>query len=50
VLADSRVAELTEVRLKPYLHDAILQGVIYDENTIWPLGFDIPSSAIYQGK
>jgi hypothetical protein len=50
VLADRQVAELTEVRLKPYLHDTILQGVIYDENTIWPLGFDIPSSAIYKGK
>jgi uncharacterized protein YjbI with pentapeptide repeats len=50
VLVDRQVASLTEVRLKPYLHDTILQGVIYDENTIWPLGFDIPSSAIYQGR
>jgi uncharacterized protein YjbI with pentapeptide repeats len=50
ILTDRQVANLTEVRLKPYLHDTILQGVIYDENTIWPLGFDTPASAIYQGK
>ncbi len=49
-MTDSRVSNLTEVRLKPYLHDTILQGVIYDENTIWPLGFDIPASAIYRGS
>jgi uncharacterized protein YjbI with pentapeptide repeats len=45
-LADQRVADLTEVRLKPLIVDAILQGVIYDQNTIWPVGYDIPPSAI----
>ena len=47
VIADSRVSNLTEVRLKPLLKDAILQGVIYDETTTWPLGYVIPSSAIF---
>ena len=39
VMADRQVAALTEARLKPLLHNTVLQGVIYDENTIWPLGF-----------
>ncbi len=47
VIADSRIAALTEVRIKPLLKDTVLQGVIYDENTIWPLGYNIPSSAIF---
>jgi len=47
VIADSRVAELTEVRLKPLLIDTVLQGVTYDKNTLWPVGFEIPPSAIF---
>jgi uncharacterized protein YjbI with pentapeptide repeats len=46
VLYDPAISELNETNLKPLLVDVILQGVRYDENTIWPLGFDIPSSAI----
>jgi len=43
---DPIVAELNETTLKENLEDAILQGVSYDENTIWPLGYELPPSAI----
>ena len=46
VLYDHRISRLTETRLKPLLQDAILQGVIYDDQTIWPIGFEIPPTAI----
>ncbi len=45
---DELMRSLTESRLKPLIQDTMLQGVLYNESTIWPLGFDIPSSAIYQ--
>jgi hypothetical protein len=43
---DPIVAELNETTIKGYLKDATLQGVSYDENTVWPLGYEIPPSAI----
>lgn len=43
---DPRVRELNELNIKALLKDAQLQGVIYNDNTIWPLGFEIPPSAI----
>jgi uncharacterized protein YjbI with pentapeptide repeats len=43
---DPVIQELNESQLKPLLKDAQLQGVFYNEATIWPLGFEIPSSAI----
>jgi len=43
---DPVIRELNETQLKPLLNDAQLQGVLYNEATIWPLGFDIPPSAI----
>jgi hypothetical protein len=43
---DPAIRELNETQFKPLLKDAQLQGVLYDESTIWPLGFEIPSSAI----
>jgi len=46
VISDHRILDLTEVRLKPLLKDAILQGVLYDQQTKWPVNFTIPSSAI----
>jgi uncharacterized protein YjbI with pentapeptide repeats len=45
---DPFIQELNETNLKPYLKDAILQGVLYNDATVWPLGFEIPSSAIFQ--
>lgn len=45
-LYDPWILELNEVRLKPLLVDAQLQGTIYDDKTIWPDGFEIPSSAV----
>jgi hypothetical protein len=45
-LYDPVILELNEVRLKPHLQDAQLNGVIYDLQTKWPEGFEIPSSAI----
>jgi hypothetical protein len=45
-MADRRISDLTEVRLKPLLKDTVLQGVLYDQNTKWPVNFKIPSSAI----
>ena len=44
---DDRIERLTETRLKPILQDTVLQGVIYNDQTIWPIGFDIPGTAIY---
>jgi uncharacterized protein YjbI with pentapeptide repeats len=46
IVFDPVIPELNETSLKPHLTDAVLQGVRYDEKTIWPLGFEIPSSAI----
>ena len=43
---DPVIRELNETQLKPLLKDALLQGVLYNDATIWPLGFEIPSSAI----
>jgi hypothetical protein len=43
---DPVILELNEVRLKPHLRDAQLNGVIYDLQTNWPEGFEIPSGAI----
>jgi hypothetical protein len=43
---DPVIRELNETQAKPLLKDAQLQGVLYNENTIWPLGFKIPASAI----
>jgi uncharacterized protein YjbI with pentapeptide repeats len=43
---DPVIQELNETQLKPLLKDAKLQGVFYNEATVWPLGFKIPPSAI----
>jgi hypothetical protein len=43
---DPLILELNEVRLKPLLVDAQLQGTIYNDETTWPAGFEIPSSAV----
>jgi hypothetical protein len=48
VLLDPIVLDLPEVQLKPLLKDASLQGVVYNDDTIWPIGFEIPPSAVYQ--
>jgi uncharacterized protein YjbI with pentapeptide repeats len=45
---DPVIRELPESRLKPLLKDAQLQGVLYNQNTVWPIGFEIPASAIYK--
>lgn len=45
-LYDPVIIELNEVRLKPHLKDAQLNGVIYNLQTKWPDGFDIPPGAI----
>jgi hypothetical protein len=45
---DPVIRELPESRLKPLLKDTQLQGVLYNDTTVWPTGFEIPSSAIYQ--
>jgi uncharacterized protein YjbI with pentapeptide repeats len=45
-LYDPEILELNEVRLKPLLNDAKLQGTIYDSNTTWPEGFIVPPSAV----
>jgi uncharacterized protein YjbI with pentapeptide repeats len=46
-LFDPVIFDLPESRLLPLLKDAVLQGVLYNDQTIWPLGFDIPDSAIF---
>ncbi len=46
-LFDELVFDLPEARLLPNIHDTIFQGALYNDQTIWPLGFVIPSSAIY---
>ena len=46
---DPFVLELNEVRLKTTLQDAILQGVLYNNRTIWPEGFELPPSVIFEG-
>jgi hypothetical protein len=46
-LFDPVIFDLPESRLLPLLKDAVLQGVLYNDQTIWPLGFEIPDSAIY---
>jgi hypothetical protein len=43
---DPLVLDLIESQLKPLLKDAQFQGALYDDSTIWPLGFQIPASAI----
>jgi len=43
---DPVILELNEVRLKPHLKDAELNGVIYDLETKWPEDFFIPPGAI----
>ena len=48
VANDPAELELNETPLKPLLKDAILQGVLYNNETIWPLGFEIPPAAIFQ--
>jgi uncharacterized protein YjbI with pentapeptide repeats len=45
-LYDPEILELNEVRLKPTLVNAKLQGTTYNQSTIWPDGFEIPTSAI----
>jgi len=45
---DEALRSLSETRLKPLIQDTLLQGVLYNDETIWPLGFEVPSSAIYQ--
>jgi uncharacterized protein YjbI with pentapeptide repeats len=46
VVFDPLIRELTELNLKTLLKDAQLQGVIYDDSTLWPLGFAVPDTAI----
>jgi hypothetical protein len=46
VMADRRISDLTEVRLKPLFKDTVLQGILYNQQTKWPVNFPIPSSAI----
>jgi uncharacterized protein YjbI with pentapeptide repeats len=46
VANDPAELSLNETQLKPLLKDAVLQGVVYNEDTIWPLGFEIPVSAV----
>jgi uncharacterized protein YjbI with pentapeptide repeats len=48
VANDPAETTLNETQLKPLLKDAVLQGVLYNDETIWPLGFDIPPAAIFQ--
>jgi hypothetical protein len=47
-LLDPIVLDLPEVQLKPLLKDASLQGVVYNDDTKWPIGFDKPPSAVYK--
>ncbi|GAG75387.1 unnamed protein product, partial [marine sediment metagenome] len=42
------VLDLPEVQLKPLLKNASLQGVVYNDYTIWPIGFERPPSAVYK--
>jgi hypothetical protein len=32
------------------LRDANLQGVLYDDRTTWPLGFNVPPTAINKSQ
>ena len=48
LIYDPVVRELPESRLKPLLKNTQLQGVLYDQTTVWPIGFEIPASAIYK--
>jgi hypothetical protein len=43
---DPIILELIETQFKPLLKDAQLKGVLYDDATVWPVGFAIPDSAI----
>jgi uncharacterized protein YjbI with pentapeptide repeats len=45
---DDNMRKLTEAQIKPILQDTVLQGVLYNTSTIWPIGFEIPPSAIFQ--
>jgi hypothetical protein len=42
---DPVILDLNETQLKEHLQDALLQGVLYDESTIWPVGFTPPPPA-----
>lgn len=45
---DSTLSSMSESQWKKLnLSDTILDGVKYDQNTIWPEGFNIPLAAVY---
>jgi len=46
-MADSAIMELNEKDRNALAHDATFGGAKYNDQTIWPSGFKIPTTAIY---
>jgi uncharacterized protein YjbI with pentapeptide repeats len=45
---DDNMRKLTEARLKPIIRDTLLKGALYNQDTRWPLGFEIPTTAVFR--